>query len=100
MSKFTGTFYQGLDGNPRNPDFAEVYAREELRTELIAELIRQLDAVREEQGITKADLAKALHQQPANVRRFFTAEGQNPTMASFLDLALALGYRLKLEPLA
>jgi hypothetical protein len=99
MAKFKSAFYQDLEKNLKNPEFAAAYHREGIRIKMIDDLIKQLDDARAIEGISKTELALALQQEPANVRRFFTAKRRNPTMSSFIDFALMLGYRIKLEPL-
>jgi DNA-binding phage protein len=99
MAKFKSAFYQDLEKNLKNPEFAAAYNREGLRIKMIDELINQLDDARALEGISKTQLALALQQQPANVRRFFTSKRRNPTISSLIDISLALGYRFKLEPL-
>lgn len=99
MSKFTSAFYQDLETNIQTHELLSTLEREGLRIDLVDSLINELDEIRTEDGLTKTELARSLQQEPANVRRFFTAKGANPTMASFLDIALTLGYKIKLEPL-
>ena len=99
MAKFKSAFYQDLEKNLKNPEFAAAYYREGLRTKMIDDLINQLDDARAMEGTSKTELALALQQEPANVRRFFTSKRRNPTISSLIDISLALGYRIKLEPL-
>jgi DNA-binding phage protein len=100
MAKFKSAFYQDLEKNLKNPEFAAAYRLEGLRIQMIDELINQLDDARAIEGISKTELALALQQEPANVRRFFTAKRRNPTISSLIDISLALGFRIKLEPLS
>jgi DNA-binding phage protein len=99
MAKFKSAFHQDLEKNLKNPEFAAAYHLEGLRIQMIDELINQLDNARAIEGISKTELAQALQQEPANVRRFFTAKRRNPTISSLIDISLALGFRIKLEPL-
>lgn len=99
MAKFKSAFYQDLEKNLKNPEFAAAYQREAIRIKMIDDLINQLDDARTFEGISKTELALAIQQEPANVRRFFTSKRRNPTISSLIDISLALGFRIKLEPL-
>ncbi len=99
MAKFNSAFYQDLERNLKNPEFAAAFHRETIRIKMIDELINQLDQARAMEGLSKTELALALQQEPANIRRFFTAKRPNPTISSLIDISLALGFRIKLEPL-
>ena len=100
MAKFKSAFYEDLENNLKNPEFAAAYHLEGLRIQMIDELINQLDEARALEGITKAELALAMQQEPANIRRFFTSKRRNPTISTLVDVALALGFKIKLEPIA
>ena len=100
MAKFKSAFYQDLEKNLKNPQFAAAYQRETIRIKMIDDLINQLDNARSIEGLSKTELALALQQEPANIRRFFTAKRRNPTISSLIDISLALGFRIKLEPLS
>ena len=100
MAKFKSAFYQDLEKNQKNPEFTAAYAREGQRIEMIDALINQLDEARALEGITKAELALAMQQEPANIRRFFTSKRRNPTISTLVDVALTLGFKIKLEPIA
>jgi DNA-binding phage protein len=99
MAKFKSAFYQDLEKNLKNSEFAAAYQVEAMRIKMIDDLINQLDDARSIEGISKTELAQALQQEPANIRRFFTAKRRNPTISSLIDISLALGFRIKLEPL-
>ena len=49
--------------------------------------MRALDNAREQQGMTKAELARRAGMAPEVVRRLFTAEGPNPTAATLVAIA-------------
>jgi hypothetical protein len=61
-------------------------------------LMAHFDARRVELGINKTDIAKQLNLQPSNVRRWFTAQKQNPSFASMVELADCLDLEIKLVP--
>lgn len=100
MAKFKSAFYQDLEKNLKNSEFAAAYQLEAMRIKMIDDLINQLDDARALEGMSKTELALSLQQEPANIRRFFTAKRRNPTISSLIDISLALGFRIKLEPLS
>jgi hypothetical protein len=99
MSEPQGAFYEDLEKNLQNPEFADLFALESRRIQAIDDLINQLDELRTGQGRSKVDLARSLNLEPANVRRFFTRKNSNPTMKTFVDVAMSLGYGLRLVQL-
>ena len=66
---------------------------------MIDGLVRALDEARQEQGLTKAELARRIGAEPAAVRRLLTTPEPNPTMATFVSAAQALGLQIKVTPL-
>ncbi|MHB8293123.1 MAG: helix-turn-helix transcriptional regulator [Acidimicrobiales bacterium] len=79
-----------------DPAFREAY--EQARTEIaqVDSVMRQLDALREAAGITKAELARLIGRNPSTIRRLFTAE-VNPELKTVAAIASVLGARLRLE---
>jgi len=63
----------------------------------IDDLVRALDAAREEQHLSKAELARRVGVDPAAIRRFFSTDAPNPTAQWLVQGGLALGYRFNLE---
>lgn len=49
-------------------------------------------------GVFRDRLARQIEARPEIVRRLFTADGANPTLATVLKLAEALGFHLELVP--
>lgn len=99
MSKFKSLFYRQLELELKNPEFEATYFQDQIRVRIIDDLINELDQARLIEGLSKAKLARYVGAEPANVRRFFTKSKSNPTMASVLDLAMALGLTIQLVPL-
>lgn len=95
--KKTG-FDKFFDEQMRDAELRGAY--EQIRSEIdtVDALVRALDDARVELGISKADLARQISAEPAAIRRLFTAERSNPTLATFAKLAEALGYEVVLAP--
>lgn len=91
-------FDRFLDEQMADPAFANEY--EQARREIASAdaLIAALDAARVELGMSKAELARRVALQPAAVRRLFSAEQPNPTFATLVSLADAVGFKLQLVP--
>ena len=99
MENFKSTFWSDLQANLKDPNFERDFNFEFAKITMVDQLINQLDSIREEQGITKAQLARAISTEPANLRRLFNAQSPNPTAGTVAEIALALGYELKLSPI-
>jgi DNA-binding phage protein len=82
----------------KDPAFASAYTEARAVIDSIDALIRALDGARLLAGVSKADLARQIEARPEIVRRLFTAADSNPTLATVLKLADALGFHLELVP--
>jgi hypothetical protein len=99
MSKFKSVFWDDLENDLKDPEFSAMFYLERERIQMIDKIINQLDELREASAVSKADLARRLMTEPANVRRLFTSKKRNPTANNLADLALAFGYELTLVPM-
>lgn len=93
----TGHYQRRRATELRDPAFREAY--EQARTEIaqVDAVMRQLDALREASGVTKAELARLIGRNPSTVRRLFTAE-VNPELKTVAAIASVLGARLEVTP--
>jgi DNA-binding phage protein len=82
------------------PEFAAKYAAARAEIDAIDAVLGGLDAERERQGITKAELAKRAAMKPEVLRRLLTAATQNPTLSTVVRVATALDCTLDLVPRA
>ena len=64
----------------------------------ISRLIRELDDLRRQAGISKTELAQLAFTQPASVRRLFSKNGHSPQVVTLASLAEVLGHELRLVP--
>ena len=101
MGPKTGSsqFWDDFDAEMRDPEFREEFLRHHARTLTVDRIVNTLEERRESLGVSKADLARHLHGSPPAVRRLLTATNPNPTLATLVDVAAALGLRLTLEPI-
>jgi transcriptional regulator with XRE-family HTH domain len=94
-------FWSDLAADLKDPEFLRVYVRESVRIATVGAIINALDDARISEGMSKAELARAIGAEPAAVRRLFAAGNAtpNPTLGTLVDLAAALGLRIRVEPL-
>ena len=82
----------------QDPEYRAAYeraAREIAQTDAV---IRQLDALRVDLGISKAELARRVNRNASSVRRLFTAGQVRPELPLIVALADALGAELRVVP--
>jgi len=84
----------------RDDEFRRQFLLEAERIATIDRIVNQLDDVRRELGVTKADLARAIGRTPESIRRLLTAKSVNPQLSLVAELASVLGYRVTLEPMS
>ncbi|MBO0825001.1 MAG: helix-turn-helix domain-containing protein [Actinobacteria bacterium] len=61
-------------------------------------VIRELDALRIDLGVSKAELARRVNRNASSVRRLFTASQVRPELPLVVALANALGAELRVVP--
>ena len=80
-----------------DPEFRVAFEREQREIEAIDAIVHKLDELREQQGKSKAELARAIDKNPAAVRRLLTASG-NPELRTVVAMAEALGAEVQIVP--
>jgi ribosome-binding protein aMBF1 (putative translation factor) len=76
----------------QNPDFRAAYEAEDQRIELVLQIIK----LRQQRGMTQADLAKAIGTRQANVSRLERFDA-NLTLGTLEKVAQALGASLRID---
>ncbi|MGA9779912.1 MAG: helix-turn-helix domain-containing protein [Limisphaerales bacterium] len=88
--------HAGLDDSLKrklqNPDFRAAYEAEDQRIELVLQIIK----LRQQRGMTQADLAKAIGTRQANVSRLERFDA-NLTLGKLEKVAQALGASLRID---
>jgi ribosome-binding protein aMBF1 (putative translation factor) len=82
----------------QDPEYRAAYeraAREVAQTDAV---IQQLDSLRVDLGISKAELARRVNRNASSVRRLFTASQARPELPLIVALADALGAELRIVP--
>ena len=82
-----------------DPEFRAEFERQRREIAVIDDIVNRLDALREKQGMSKAELARAIERNPAAVRRLLTASG-NPELRTVVAIADALDADVQIVPRA
>ncbi len=61
-----------------------------------SDLLNELDRLRDQQGLTKAELARKAGLQPSNVRKMLSLGTGRLELVTYLKLIGAVGYELRL----
>ncbi len=77
-----------------DPEFRAEFERQRREIVQIDSIVRQLDELREQAGMSKAELARMIGKEPSSIRRFFTAD-VNPELKTVAAVADALGAEVK-----
>lgn len=91
----TGFHDRFLAEQLRDPNFRLEFERERREVEAIDAIVGALDGLRDERGLSKADLARQIGKNTASVRRTLTAPG-NPELRTIIAMADALGAEIKI----
>lgn len=94
-SSFDRRFHRWM----QDPEFEAAYKQHRSRIDAIDGLMRALDEAREQQGMTKATLARRIQAEPAAVRRIFSQATPNPQIARVVDMAHELGLEIVIQPM-
>jgi ribosome-binding protein aMBF1 (putative translation factor) len=82
----------------QDPEYREAYEQASRELAQTDALIRELDSLRVDLGISKAELARRVNRNASSVRRLFTANQPRPELPLIVALADALGAELRVVP--
>src|SRR6266566_5688117 len=82
----------------QDPEYRAAYERAAREIAQTDEVIRTLDALRVDLGISKAELARRIDRNASSVRRLFTAHQARPELPLIAAVAEALGLRIAIVP--
>ncbi len=74
------------------------YERARHEIEQIDTVIRSLDELRVDAGMSKAELARRVGRNPASIRRLLTAEQARPELPLIISIANALDASVEIKP--
>jgi DNA-binding phage protein len=86
-----------LAENMQDPEFRREYETAQQQIAQVDAVVRYLDHLRRETGMSKAELARRIGKRPAAIRRLFSAEA-NPGLGTIAALAIALDAEIKVVP--
>jgi ribosome-binding protein aMBF1 (putative translation factor) len=86
-----------LGENLQDPEFRREYDAAQKQIAQVDAVVRALDHLRIETGMSKAELARRIGKHPAAIRRLFSAEA-NPELSTIAALAVALDAEIKIVP--
>ena len=78
-----------------DPEFRAVYERSSREIEQTDRVIRALDELRLDAGMSKAELARRIDRNASSIRRLFTASSARPELPLVAAIADALGAEVK-----
>lgn len=81
----------------KDPEFRAEYDRAKNEVTQIDHIINSLDDIRENLGLSKAELARRIGKDPASVRRLFTA-ATNAELKTVAAIAAAMDARIEIVP--
>ena len=93
----TGYHKRMLAARMADPEFRSEYERARREIDQVDAVIRELDHLREDAGLTKADLARHIGRDPSSIRRLFTAKS-NPELMLVASIAEKLGADVRIVP--
>jgi DNA-binding phage protein len=93
----TGYHDRRLARRLEDPAFRKEYERELRQIKAVDQLVHELETLRAQHGVSKAELARAIDKNPAAVRRLLTASG-NPELKTVVAIAEALDADVKIVP--
>src|SRR5438132_5768819 len=79
----------------RDPEYGRAYERAAREIEQTDQVIRVLDSLRVDLGISKAELARRIDRNASSIRRLFTASHARPELPLVAAIADALGAELR-----
>src|SRR5262249_5726650 len=98
VTKKLDTSYRSrrLEARLQDHRFRAEYEKARGEIAQVDEIMQNIDALRSELGVSKAELARAIGRDPASVRRLFTSE-INPGLKVVAAMAEALGARVEIK---
>ncbi len=81
-----------------DPEFRGAYERSMREIEQTDQVIRELDALRVDLGMSKAELARRINRNASSIRRLFTASSSRPELPLIAAIADALGAEVRVMP--
>ena len=82
----------------RDPEYRASYERATREITRVDQVIRALDALRIDQNMSKAELARRVERNESSIRRLFTSHQARPEFPLLAEIADVLGAQLTVVP--
>jgi ribosome-binding protein aMBF1 (putative translation factor) len=79
----------------RDPEYRQAYDRAAREIAQTDQVIRELDSLRVNLGVSKAELARRIDRNASSIRRLFTATNARPELPLVAAIADALGAEVR-----
>jgi len=79
----------------RDPEYRQAYERAAREIAQTDQVIRELDSLRVNLGVSKAELARRIDRNASSIRRLFTATNARPELPLVAAIADALGAEVR-----
>jgi ribosome-binding protein aMBF1 (putative translation factor) len=79
----------------RDPEYRKAYERATREIDQTDRVIRELDSLRIDLGVSKAELARRIDRNASSIRRLFTANQARPELPLVAAIADALGAEVR-----
>jgi DNA-binding XRE family transcriptional regulator len=83
----------------RDPEYRAEYDRARAEIAQVDALLRELDRLRADAQISKAELARRIGRNESSIRRLFTADQPRPELPLVISIAQAVGARIEVHPM-
>ncbi len=83
-------FEADLARDLEDPEFARIYALKLAKINAVADILDAIEAARQEQHLSKAEIGRRIDRKPSAVSRLLGGAEQNPTWDTLIDLAYAV----------
>jgi ribosome-binding protein aMBF1 (putative translation factor) len=91
----TGLHERRLAKRMEDQEFRAAYEHSSREIEKTDQVIRALDELRADLGMSKAELARRINRNASSIRRLFTASSARPELPLVVAIADALGAEVK-----
>ncbi len=81
----------------RDAEDRALFEKEYAKAAAIGALLRELEAARDRQRLSKREVARRMDRRESAVSRLLKGEGANPTLSTIADLAYALNLEVEVR---
>jgi predicted XRE-type DNA-binding protein len=90
-------FEADIAEDTRDAEDRALYEREYAKAAAIGALLRELEAARDRQHLSKREVARRIDRTESAVSRLLKGQGSNPTLSTIADLAYALDLEVEVR---